>query len=39
MADRYYRKIKKSFDEVKYKLQFTALELNLKKMKPIFHLI
>ena len=30
MADRYYRKIKKSFDDVKYKLQFTAMELKLK---------
>ena len=30
MADRYYSKIKKSFDDVKYKLQFTAMELKLK---------
>ena len=30
MADKYYRKIKKSFDDTKYKLQFAAMTLKLK---------
>ena len=30
MADKYYRKIKKSFDDAKYKLQFAAMTLKLK---------
>ena len=30
MADKYYRKIKKTFDDSKYKLQLTAMTLKLK---------
>ena len=31
MTDKYYRKIKKSFDDTKYKLQFAAMTLKLKR--------
>ena len=30
MTDRYYRKVRKTFDDAKYKLEFAAMTLKLK---------